>query len=138
MVTVLTRETLADVNTANEYGIRAIHYAAERNDEELMRMLLDHGANVNGTDYHGRTAVHWLDEEGSNFIRLVNLLLDRGLDINTKDKDGLSYFYSCIRLNRVPLNVIRYLLTVEWIPLEGCRGKRVQWMLLSTTRLDYR
>ncbi|KAI5777396.1 ankyrin repeat-containing domain protein [Geopyxis carbonaria] len=54
--------------------------------EEIMRILIDRGANVNATNDHGETALMLAAEKGSP--RMVTLLLDRGADVNAKDSEG--------------------------------------------------
>jgi hypothetical protein len=69
--------------------------------------LLEHGANVNATDDHGRTPLHF----AANFLDhdpMVKLLLENGANVNAADGRGLTpLHYACWK--RAPL-VARILL----------------------------
>jgi ankyrin repeat protein len=55
-VTVLLGAPGSDVNAANEADFTALHGAAFRGLDEVIKILVDHGANINARDYRGRTA----------------------------------------------------------------------------------
>lgn len=48
-------EAAADVNAINEADYTALHAAAFRGWDEVVRYLIDHGARINARDYRGRT-----------------------------------------------------------------------------------
>jgi uncharacterized protein len=54
-VTVLL-DSGADVNAVNEGDFTALHGAAYRGLNEVIKILVDRGANINARDYRGRTA----------------------------------------------------------------------------------
>lgn len=49
-------EAGADVNAVNEGRFTALHGAAFRGLNEVIQLLVDHGANINAQDFQGRTA----------------------------------------------------------------------------------
>ena len=53
---------------------------------EVLKMLLDHGADVNTKEAGGRTALMPATWQGD--VDRVKLLLDRGADVNAKDGNG--------------------------------------------------
>src|SRR5712691_7625630 len=53
-VTVLL-DAGADINTVNEADFTALHGAAFRGLNEVIKILVDRGANINARDYRGRT-----------------------------------------------------------------------------------
>src|SRR5205814_184176 len=59
-------------------------------DVNAVRLLLDHGADVNAFDTAGRTALMYA--AGSDLLQtdVVKLLIDRGADVNAKDRHTLS------------------------------------------------
>ena len=54
-VTVLL-DSGADINAVNEADFAALHGAAYRGLNEVIKILVDRGANINARDYRGRTA----------------------------------------------------------------------------------
>jgi ankyrin repeat protein len=48
-----------DVNAQNAMGLRAIHGAANRGSDDIIRLLVDKGAVTNTPDREGRTPVVW-------------------------------------------------------------------------------
>ena len=47
----------ADVNAVNEAGFTALHGAAFRGLNEVIQILVDHGAKINARDFRGRTSL---------------------------------------------------------------------------------
>ena len=45
----------ADVNAVNEADFTALHGAAYRGLNEVIQILVEHGANINARDFRGRT-----------------------------------------------------------------------------------
>jgi ABC-type uncharacterized transport system ATPase subunit len=67
----------ADPNQADpRFGINALSWAALGGDTQAARLLLDHGANVNGTCRDGHVALHWAAFLG--YRDVAELLLQRG------------------------------------------------------------
>lgn len=55
----LAREKGNDVNAENAMGLRAIHGAANRGSDDIIRWLVDQGAAIDTPDKKGRTPVVW-------------------------------------------------------------------------------
>lgn len=47
------------VNSADESGSTALHFAADRGQQEAVQLLLDAGADVNTQDHDGQTPLHY-------------------------------------------------------------------------------
>ena len=62
-------------NSALEGNVAGIHTA-----------LLESGANINGTNEHGQTALHRAAERGH--VNALQALRERGADVTLKDKEG--------------------------------------------------
>jgi ankyrin repeat protein len=58
----------ADVNAAQQGGVTPLQEAAHIGDANLVRLLLDHGANVSGADDRGRTAADYARERGHTAV----------------------------------------------------------------------
>jgi RNA polymerase sigma factor (sigma-70 family) len=66
-------------------GGTSLTWAAWINDAEAVRILLDRGVSLTGTDDEGRTALHLAAGWGP---RMTKLLLDKGADVNARTKAG--------------------------------------------------
>jgi ankyrin repeat protein len=55
----ICQEAGIDVNAANSKGIRAIHGAANRGSDAILRFLVEHGADIRAVDGEGRTPLDW-------------------------------------------------------------------------------
>ncbi len=64
--------------------ILASHFGSP--ESKIVRLLLDHGANVNLRDKQGRTALFFAAQLGWTWS--VEMLLKKGADVNLKDKGG--------------------------------------------------
>ena len=60
----------------------------------VVRLLLDTGADINAQDTDGNTALTNASHRGN--IEIVRLLLDRGADVNIKDEDDVTALWYAI------------------------------------------
>jgi ankyrin repeat protein len=65
-----------------------LHAAAGKGLTDVVKLLLDRGADVNGRDCHGFTALHSAMFTPIISEELVKLLIKRGADVNARGKDG--------------------------------------------------
>ena len=75
-----------DVYAENIWRRTALISAAEKGNKEMIRLLLNEGADVNAKDKDGRTALMdavWQEDE-----EIVQLLLDKGADVNAVMKNA--------------------------------------------------
>jgi ankyrin repeat protein len=68
---------------------------------EVIRILLDRGADVNAANDHGITALHGAAYKGAN--KAVMLLVEHGADLSAKDK-GEDYGFGVSSVRMTPLN----------------------------------
>ena len=74
----------ASANVADDRGITPLMYAAEVGSVDAMRLLLDHGADVNAQNGFASTALMWSVSDPAK----VRLLLDHGADVNLTARTG--------------------------------------------------
>ena len=65
-----------------------IHWASSRGKDEVIKLLIARGADINASDKEGATVlmVAWMTKNPTT----INLLLKHGADVNIKDKEGWS------------------------------------------------
>ena len=77
-------DTGADPNAANSYGtledFPVLGSAIVANNVEAVRLLIEHGADVNAVDANGNAMLPWAAARG--YTEIVELLLDAGADVN--------------------------------------------------------
>lgn len=83
---LIERGANVNVVSTNGMDLCPIHAAAARNDEAIMRMLLEAGANPDVQQQGGWTALHSAAKHGSR--PLLDLLLNHGADTSIKSNDG--------------------------------------------------
>ena len=72
--------------TSKEVFTAALQDIAVYADVHAMQLLLNHGAEVNGADVLGRTALMYAARSDTQNIEAVKLLLAHGADVNARDK----------------------------------------------------
>ncbi|TFY59944.1 hypothetical protein EVJ58_g5453 [Rhodofomes roseus] len=80
---------------ANMEGKTALHVAALKGKEELVRMLCDFGADVDLADNEGNAPLHYASAWGH--IPIVQLLIERGCQYSARNNEGFTpsdYAYS--------------------------------------------
>ncbi|KAE9280506.1 hypothetical protein PF008_g28119 [Phytophthora fragariae] len=121
----------ADVNTQNQDGYRALHYAANGDALVVSKFLLDAGANINAEDQNGKTALHHCIHEGS--LLMANLLIPRGADIDWEDETGETPVTLCLR--RRNMNMLQIILNHHHMVATAQRRDFAANVLLSA--VDY-
>ncbi|MBK9584408.1 MAG: ankyrin repeat domain-containing protein [Alphaproteobacteria bacterium] len=81
----LDRE-LVDVNQVSLFGDYPLHVAAVRGSVEDIKILVDHGANINAKGEYDYTALHHAAEQGH--ADAVKALMEKGADPNLTDVNG--------------------------------------------------
>ncbi len=77
-----------DVNTEDEFGFTALHFAAWVGHKEIAVLLIENGADVNANSWSGLTPLH---DAATNISKdIIELLIDNGADVNAKDEEGFT------------------------------------------------
>ncbi|KAK3997549.1 ankyrin repeat-containing domain protein [Cladorrhinum sp. PSN332] len=79
----------------NSQRDKALNLAAERGDEQIVRLLLDSGADANGKDDAGNTALMFAVPQGRGEVARV--LLEGGSDVDAKDIHDNTLLHWAIR-----------------------------------------
>lgn len=76
----------AGANIDTKFGDTPLTTAAQQGRLEVVRFLLDNGADINNTDMFAGTALY--NAARKNHVAIVDLLAFRGADVDSKDRDG--------------------------------------------------
>lgn len=95
MDAALARED-ADINASNEYGLTPLWIATLNEEREMVKFLLEKGANPNAGDgdYYKRTPLHIVVLTGN--VEIATLLLDHEATINLGDRYGRTPLYIAV------------------------------------------
>lgn len=77
----------ADVNTGYK-RMSTLHSAVTQGKQEIIRILLDNGANVDALTKLDQTPLRMATEEGN--LGVIETLLEHGADVNTRDRGGIT------------------------------------------------
>lgn len=75
-----------DLHATNPSRVAALHSAVAKQNYELCRLLLEHGADVNSMQMQNVTALHSAAHRGN--LQLVKLLVENGANITAKMDNG--------------------------------------------------
>ncbi|WP_054849042.1 ankyrin repeat domain-containing protein [Vulcanisaeta sp. JCM 14467] len=77
----------ANVNVKDPtYGMTPLHYAVLGNRLDIVKYLIENGADINARDNTGKTPLHFAAKNG--YLDIVKYLIENKADINVKDNIG--------------------------------------------------
>ena len=76
------------------------YHATESLPLAMVKMLIEHGADMHTTNKSGENALHIALEAAEPDVQVVGLLLDGGVDINAKDLSGKTPFHCFCKNSR--------------------------------------
>lgn len=104
-VDLLPRDTR---DAANIYGMTALHFAAQNGNTEVVKYLLENGADVNAQDtVLSRSAIHFAAENGN--LDCVRCIAEQDANLLDKDIYGATALHYAAKCNR--LDVMKYLVS---------------------------
>lgn len=74
------------VNCRGQRGFTPLHTAADKDQTEMVELLIEHGAQINARSDAGDTPLHWAAYDAR--MNAATLLLEKGADVDPRDKDG--------------------------------------------------
>jgi ankyrin repeat protein len=94
-----------DPNVGDDEGCTALHLAANFSPE-IVRILVERGANVNARCIYGLTPLH---HAGS--LEIAVFLVEHGADVNARDKNGRTPLHSVALFNMEDIEIARFLIS---------------------------
>ena len=65
-----------------------MHFAAsDNNNAEVVKILIENGADINAPDYLGKIPLHYAASDNNN-AEVVKILIENGANINAPDYKG--------------------------------------------------
>ncbi len=89
----------ADVNARTADGTSALHWAAYRNDLDLVNRLLAAGADVNAKNDYGSTPLSEAAVVGN--VQVLRKLLSAGADVESPNGDGMTALMIIARTSNI-------------------------------------
>lgn len=81
---ILLRDPRTDLDVQNEFGYTVLHQAVDRNNTEMVKVLLDKNASSNIPDFRYRTSLHLAVEKNNyNIVNVIMMESKVPLDIDT-------------------------------------------------------
>jgi ankyrin repeat protein/mRNA-degrading endonuclease RelE of RelBE toxin-antitoxin system len=96
-----------DVNTKDDAGISALHFAANHGQLEIVELLIKYNAKINAESFKKKTALHFACQGGH--LNIVDLLISLGADVNaeTSEKEAPLHF----AINSGNLDIVKFLVS---------------------------
>ena len=95
-------------DAADEDGMTALHFAAQNGNTDVVRFLLENGADIRARDLKlNRSAIHFAAENGN--LECVKFLEEHGADVLVRDIYGATALHYAAQNNH--LDVIKFLVS---------------------------
>jgi hypothetical protein len=88
-----------NVNVKDVSGSTPLHWAAYNGHIEIVRLLLQNGADVNAKSNYGST-LHWAASHGN--VDILHLLVENGADLEAQSNDGERALHSAAYHRHLP------------------------------------
>ena len=117
-----------DINCLNNYDNTPLNLACQKNHLDVVKYLIQRGANVLTVGVFGFIPLHWAAENGSvQIAQELFIAAAAVIDINTKDKKGATPLHVACEYNR--LEMVKWLLKRGADPtiIDELNGTPLHW-----------
>ena len=104
---------LAGIEAQDDIGMTPLHHAARDGHADVVRALLDAGANIEARTEYGATPLGEAGGWAKGHADVVRLLLDAGADVDTRDEGGWTPLFHAVYFGAhmdMDVDVVRVLL----------------------------
>ncbi|XP_074599788.1 death-associated protein kinase 1-like isoform X2 [Brevipalpus obovatus] len=80
----LLKSSKINISHANQHGETALHIAAGLGQFEILKFLVEKGADIKSLDSHGDSTIYWAARQGHS--QIIRYLYEKGVDVDLKNK----------------------------------------------------
>ncbi len=85
LLEILAESSFENINEKIEKGCMILHYAAQLSDERAIKLLIEHGAEIDAKNDRGETPLHLAAFLGNR--KNVKALIEKGAEVNAKSNN---------------------------------------------------
>lgn len=89
------------VNEKDAYGQNPIYYAVREGKVDVVKFLIEKGADINVEDKFGQNCIFYSVRQGH--VDVTQLLIDNGANLNKVDKKKMSVYTFAIKNNQIDI-----------------------------------
>lgn len=94
----LINELSADVNEEDLFLKRTpIFYAVENGNVDIIKELIDNGAEINRVDKNRRTLLHLIETDDVEMLRMAEFFIHNGIKVDAEDVDDRTPLFAAIQ-----------------------------------------
>ena len=120
---VIYNINITNIDNIDNEGNTLLYYACRKNFKNIIKFLLEKGANPNISNNEGNSLLHIVMDLKYNIIDIIKILIKYGANINTINKTGSNPFNYYCKLQHHDFKLGKYLIkkgaNINNIPMNG-------------------
>jgi ankyrin repeat protein len=102
------------------HGLTALHHIILKNKIEIVKILINYGADINIADYYGNTAIHYSISEEN--IDILNILLKYNPNLNLTNFDGNTPLHLYLGISYIEKTILQLLIPKTDLNIQNNSG----------------